>query len=142
MSSNKILHSIYTFMKPRSYHDKKNPIYRVMDFSLYPEKDSSLQLNAVTFKEIFLRNNYFFAVFSCKLLFHQVFCTSASTCSSMLFQCSQIDRVNPAKIYFFKFNSTNTTKRHEICPKVTINTTESRSDVFTVNNVKCFYCRL
>ena len=44
---------------------------------------------------------------------------------------------DPANIYLFKFNSTDTRKRYEIFPKLTINTTESRSDVFTV---KCFNC--
>ena len=44
-----------------------------------------------------------------------------------------------AKIYLFKFNSRNTRKRYEICPKLTMNATKSRSDVFTV---KCYYCWL
>ena len=37
----------------------------------------------------------------------------------------------PVNIYLFKFNSRNTRKRDEIYPKLTINTIESRSDVFT-----------
>ena len=45
---------------------------------------------------------------------------------------------DPENIYLFKFNSRDTSKRYEICPKLTINT-KSRSDVFTV---KCFYCWL
>ena len=43
---------------------------------------------------------------------------------------------DPANI-LFKFNSRNTRKRYEICPKLTINKIESRSGVFTV---KCSYC--
>ena len=41
----------------------------------------------------------------------------------------------PANIYLFKFNSRNTGKRYEICPKFATNTIESHSNVFTV---KCF----
>ena len=43
------------------------------------------------------------------------------------------------KIYLFKVNSRNTRKKYEICPKLTINTKESCTGVFTV---KCFYCWL
>ena len=43
---------------------------------------------------------------------------------------------DPANI-LFKFNSRNTRKRYEICPKLTINKIESHSAVFTV---KCSYC--
>ena len=46
---------------------------------------------------------------------------------------------DPENIYLFEFNSRNTSKRYEICPKLTINTIKSRSDVFTV---KCFNCWL
>ena len=38
---------------------------------------------------------------------------------------------DPANIYLFKFNCSSTRKRYEICPKLTINTIENRSDVFT-----------
>ena len=67
--------------------------------TLYPKKNCSLRLNAVTFKEFFLGTTF--------------------TCS----------------------NSTAETleKRYEICPRLTVNTIVSRSDVFTV---KCFYCWL
>ena len=46
---------------------------------------------------------------------------------------------DPENIYLFEFNNRNNSKRYEICQKLTINTIESRSDVFTV---KCFYCWL
>ena len=42
-----------------------------------------------------------------------------------------------SKHLLFKVNSRNTRKKYEICPKLTINTKESRTGVFTV---KCFYC--
>ena len=42
-----------------------------------------------------------------------------------------------ANIYLFKFNSRNTGKKYEICPKLTINIIESPSDVFTVKYLYC-----
>ena len=47
--------------------------------------------------------------------------------------------LDSANIYLFKINSRNTRKKYEICSKLTINTKESRTGVFTV---KCFYCWL
>ena len=40
---------------------------------------------------------------------------------------------DPPNIYLFKFNSRNTRKSCEICPKLTINAVESRSGMFIVN---------
>ena len=44
---------------------------------------------------------------------------------------------DPANICLFKFNSRNTRKRYEICRELTIDITESRSNVSTG---KCFCC--
>ena len=41
--------------------------------------------------------------------------------------------MGPSNIYLFKVINRNTRKRCEICPKLTINTVESRSGVFFVN---------
>ena len=41
--------------------------------------------------------------------------------------------MGPSNIYSFKANSRNTRKRREICPKLTMDTAESRSGVLIVN---------
>ena len=50
--------------------------------------------------------------------------------------CFSVDKFigwDPENIYLFKFNSKNTKKWSDVCPKLPINTIESRSSVFIVN---------
>ena len=88
---------------------------------LYSEKNFCLRLNTVTYekKTTFLGTT--------TLLWATVF---FSDCSSLLFQCLQIDSANTD---LFIVNSRNTRKRCKICPKSTINTVENGSGVFIVN---------
>ena len=106
--------------------------------TLYPEKNCSLRLKAVTFKENFFRNNYFRSQpFLTSCYFPRIFVHLPVIVAVCYFSVHNLIVRDPANIYLFKFNSRKTRKRREICPKLTINTMESRSDVFTV---QCFYC--
>ena len=87
------IHCIYaitgckcSFKKPYSLRNGWPQLLLWNKETLHPEKSCSLRLKAVTFKEIFY-----------ELLFHLDIWTSASKCSSMLFQRSKIDRVRPRK---------------------------------------------
>ena len=107
---------------------------------LYPEKNCSLRLNAVTFKEIFFKSNYFESQpFLMSYHFTKIFVHLPVIAAVCYFSVDKLIGWDPVNIYLFKFNSKNTRKRSEICLKLTINTIESRSDVFTV---KCFHCWL
>ena len=108
--------------------------------TLYPEKNCSLRLKAVTFKEIFFRNNYFWSQpFLMSCYFTRIFEHLPINGAAWYFSIHKLIGWDPENIYLFEFNSRNTSKRYEIYPKLTINIIESRSDVFTV---KCFYCWL
>ena len=109
--------------------------------TLYPEKNCSLRLNAVTLKEnFFFRNNYFGSQpFLTSCYFTRIFVHLPVIVAICYFSVHNLMSWDPANICLFKFNSRNTGKRYEICPKLTIHTIKSRSDVFTV---KCFYCWL
>ena len=108
--------------------------------TFYPEKSSSLQLNSVTFKEIFFRNNYFgLQPFLMSFYFTTIFVHQPVIVAIYYYSVHKLIVWDPANIYLFKFNCRNTRKRYEICPKLTINTIENRSDVFTF---KWFYCWL
>ena len=107
---------------------------------LYPEKNCSLRLNAVTFKEIFFKNNYFeWQPFLMSYHFTKIFVHLPVIAAACYFSVDKLIGWDPVNIYLFKFNSKNSRKRYEICLKLTINTIESRSDVFTV---QCFHCWL
>ena len=69
--------------------------------------------------------------------FTKIFVDLAVIAAVCYFSVDKLIGWDPVNIYLFKFNSKNTRKRYEICLKLTINTIESRSDVFTV---KCFHC--
>ena len=108
--------------------------------TLHPEKNCCLWLNAVNFKKIFFRNNYFGSqpfLMSCN--FTRIFVHLPVIVAVCYFSIHKLIRWDSVNIYFFKFNSRNTRKRYKICPNLTINITEIRSDVFTV---KCFFCWL
>ena len=108
--------------------------------TLYPEKNCSLRLKAVTFKEFFFRNNYFWSQpFLMSCYFTRIFEHLPINGAAWYFSIHKLIGWDPENIYLFEFNSRNTSKRYEIYPKLTINIIESRSDVFTV---KCFYCWL
>ena len=114
---------------------------------MYPEKNAVtiyekniLRLNTVTFKEIFFRNNYFGSQpFLMGCYFTRIFVHLPVIVAVCYFNVHKLIGWDPATLYLFKFNSRNIRKWCEICPKLTINTIESRSDVYTV---KCFYCWL
>ena len=108
--------------------------------TLYPEKKYFLRLNAVSFKEKFFRKNCVVLqrfLMSCYLT--EIFVHLPAIVAVSYFSVHKLIGWVPANIYLFKFNSRNTGKRYEICPKLATNTIESRSNVFTV---KCFYCLL
>ena len=109
--------------------------------TLYPEKNCSLRLSEVTYKEkYFFRNNYFGShPFLMSFNFTEIFVHLSVIAAVCYFSVYKLIGWDPASIYLFNINSRNTRKRYEICPKFTINTIESCSDVFTF---KCFYCWL
>ena len=107
----------------------------------YPEKNCSLRLNTVTYKEkYFSRTNYFGPhPFLKKFYFTKIFVHLPVIAAVYYFRVSKLIKCDPGNICLFKVNSKNTRKRYEIRPKFTINTIESCSGVFTV---KCFHCWL
>ena len=104
------------------------------------KKNCSLRLSAVTFKENLFLDNYFGSQpFLMRCYFTRIFVHLPVIVAARYFSVHKLLWWDPGNICLFRFNSRNPTKRYEICPKLTINTIESRSDVFTV---KCFYCWL
>ena len=90
-------------------------------------KHSNLQGNI-------FRNNYFRSQrFLMSCYFTKINVHLSGTEVVCYFSIYKLIGWDPANIYFFKSNSRNTRKRYEICPKLTANTIESRSGVFTVN---------
>ena len=89
-------------------------------------------------RKIFFRNNFFGSQPFLKTCnFTNIFVHLPVIVAVCYFSVHKLKGWDPADIYLFKFNSRNIRKRYEICRKLTINTIESRSDVFSV---KCFYC--
>ena len=142
------IHCIYAIYGCKSYFLKK--LYPLRNGrpqlllwnkeTLYTKKNFFLRLNAVTFKEIFFRNNYFKSQpFFMSYYFTRIFVHLPVIVGVCYFNVHKLIAWDQENIYLFKFNSRNTRKRYEICPKLTLNTTESLFDVFTV---KCFYCWL
>ena len=108
--------------------------------TLNPEKNCSLRLKAVIFKENFFRNNYFRSQpFLTSCYFPRIFVHLPVIVAVCYFSVHELVGGFPANIYLFKFNCRNTRTRYEIYPKLTTNIIESRSNVFTV---KFFYCWL
>ena len=109
--------------------------------TLYSEKNCSLRLNAVTYKEKhFFKSNYFGPhPFLMNFYFTKVFVHLPVIAAVRYFSVYKLIRWDPPNIYLFNVNSQNTRKRNEIWPKFKTNTIENCSGVFTV---KCFYCRL
>ena len=67
-----------------------------------------------------------------------IFVNSIVKCFQLFrFELTQLSNCYPANIYLFKVKNRNTTKRYEICSKLTIKTPERRhlrrSGVFIVN---------
>ena len=105
--------------------------------TLYPEKKYFLRLNAVSFKENFFRKNcVVLQRFLMSYYLTEIFVHLPAIVAVSYFSVHKLIGWVPANIYLFKFNSRNTRKRYEICPKLATNTIGSRSNVFTV---KCFY---
>ena len=99
-------------------------------------KTCSLRLNAVTYKRksCSFRNNYFGSQpFLMSCYFTTIFINLSLIAAVCYFSVSKLIGWDPENIYLFKVNSRNTRKRYGICPKLTINTIESRSDVFILN---------
>ena len=96
------------------------------------KKNSSLRLNTVNHnKKIFFRKNYFgsqFFFMSChytKAFVHRLIIAAVNN-----FNVLKLTGWYPENIYLFKISSRNTTKKCEICSKLTIKTVERRSGVF------------
>ena len=86
---------------------------------------------------MFVRNNYFGSQpFLMICYFTRIFVYLPLIVAVCYFSVQNLIEWNPANIYLFKLKSRNTRKRYKICPKLTIDTIESRTDVFTV---KRFY---
>ena len=101
------------------------------------KKHCSLKLNAVTFKKIFIRNKYLGSQpFLMSCYFTGIFIHLPVIVAVCYFDLHKLIGWDPANIYLFKINTRNTRKSYKIYPKLTTNTTESRSDVAAV---KCFY---
>ena len=91
-------------------------------------------------RKMFFRNNFFRSQPFLKTCnFTSIFEHLPVIVAVCYFSVHKLKGSDPVDIYLFKFNSRNIRKRYELCRKLTINTIESRSDVFTV---KCFYCWL
>ena len=116
---------------------KKSPIHWGMDGRSYLcqikkhcnlKKNCSLRLNAVTFKEIFFRSNYFGSQpFLISCYFTRIFVHLPVIVPVCYFSVHKLIGRDPANIYLFKSNSRNTKKRYEIY------TTESHSDILLLS---------
>ena len=72
-------------------------------------------------------------VFSYELLFHKIFVYLLVIAAVCYFSVYKLKGWDSANIYLFRVNSKNTKTWSDVCPKLPINTVESRSSVFIVN---------
>ena len=80
--------------------------------TLHPEKNCSLRLNAVTFKEIFFRSNYFGSQpFLISCYFTRIFVHLPVIVAVCYFSVHKLIGWDLENIYLFKSNSRNTKKR-------------------------------
>ena len=119
----------------------RNYFCEIKKLSALKKKNCSLRLNKGTYQEKFFFRElllYFgLQSFLMCCYFTKIFVHLPVIAAVCYFSVDKLIGWDPVNIYLFKFNSKNTRKRYEICLKLTINTIESRSDVFTV---KCFHC--
>ena len=96
--------------------------------TLHSEKSYSLRLNAVTFKEIFFRSNYFGSQpFLISCYFTRIFVHLPVIVAVCYFSVHKLIGWDLENIYLFKSNSRNTKKRKEI------HTTESHFDILLLS---------
>ena len=112
---------------------KKNPIHWWMDDLSY----FCILKNIVPWKNTVPWNKYLGSQpFLMSCYFTGIFIHLPVIAAVYYFSLHKLIGWDPANIYLFKINTRNTRKSYKIYPKLTTNSTESRSDVAAV---KCFY---
>ena len=95
---------------------------------LFPAiKHSNLQK-----KMFFQERLLWIAAFSYELWFTKIFVHLSEIAAECYFSVYRLIGWDPVNICFFKVNRRNTRKMYDICPKLTINTLESRSVILNI----------